>query len=134
MEEAPRLSIPQQDECSRCRAAYLGQDGVERLPDGRYPRRDSEEAWSAYAAAGFSILHHLSEFVLSKDLWPGPTRICGVLWRPRRAVFPCSCPAANNRSFCEMTPGAYLPPCWAERLPSRITPSTTVLLPCSPRP
>jgi integrase/recombinase XerD len=41
MDEAPRLSIPQQEECSRCRAAYLRQDGVERLPGGRYPCRDS---------------------------------------------------------------------------------------------
>ena len=39
LEEASRLSVPQQGEHSRHRAAYLRQDGVERLPGGRGPGR-----------------------------------------------------------------------------------------------
>ena len=39
LEEAPRLSVPQQDERSWRRAADFRQDGVERLPCGRHSRR-----------------------------------------------------------------------------------------------
>jgi integrase/recombinase XerD len=52
-----RLSVPQQEERTRQRAAYLRQDGVERLPGGGHPRGPSEEAWPAYAPA---LLRHAS--------------------------------------------------------------------------
>jgi len=51
-----------------------------RLPERRASCRDRKAHLPALPAAGFSILHHLSEFVHSKDNWPWPSRICGSLW------------------------------------------------------
>src|SRR5215471_16926685 len=90
----------------------------------------SQTDHASFFAPRFRILHHLSEFVHSKDNWPWPSTICGGLWAPRRAAFTSACTAGNNKSFFSMIHGAYLTTCLAGRIRSRISRFTHLQFSC----
>ena len=68
--EAESLLVPHTVQSDGPGAADHRQGRVACLPRERAPIWTLETLWAAYPPARFGIMHHLSEFVHSKDNWP----------------------------------------------------------------
>jgi hypothetical protein len=73
LDAAHYLSVSGRRERSLRRRPHQPQYGLLRLPASRPKGRHHQTPLSSQPAAGFGILHHLSEFLHSKDnrRWPG---------------------------------------------------------------
>src|ERR1700683_2881174 len=115
-----------------CRPAHLSENDFPGLPESRPFSRHRQVHSSAFVSEGFGILHHLSEFVHSKDNWRWSGAVGGSL-RPLWTACTWSCTSGEVRSLCSITQGAQSTICLAGRTCSRMSRFTTVLLTWSSR-
>src|SRR5580658_4805391 len=81
-----------------CRPAHLSENDFPGLPESRPFSRHRQVHSSAFVSEGFGILHHLSEFVHSKDNWRWSGAVGGSL-RPLWTACTWSCTSGRLRSF-----------------------------------